>query len=57
MQVGSDESVSAPPNLDSTMPEPVISRAQSSSAAGGKSQHPSVLRVVNFGPGNVAHHR
>ena len=52
MQVGSGEGVSAPPHLDSNMPEPVVARAQSSAAGAG--QHPSGERVVNFGPGDVA---
>ena len=33
-------------------PEPVVAKAQSSSAAGESSQHPS--GVVDFGPGNFA---
>ena len=33
MQVGSRESVSVPPHLGSSMPEPVVARAQSSSEA------------------------
>ena len=53
LQGSSSECVIARPNQVRNLPEPVVARAQPSSAAADCSHHPSGERVVNFGPGNV----
>ena len=53
VQVGSGASVSAPPNPVSNLLEPVVARAQSSSAAVESSHPPSGERVGNVVPMEV----
>ena len=48
MKVGSGDSANAPPYVDSNMLEPVVARAQSSSAAGESSKHFKWRRSCRF---------